>query len=271
MQPPATEERALLVALRGRNDELRDPREITTLLQRTGKPLLLIDESREKDFVFWSCVAVESKSIWELNARLDAARIADPRVRATGRRLLRETAPALVAYRRALDEALSRSRVLRAGIGYEQLRLWRREHRFEVVAQQSNTRFKEGEFAGVLSLVGTFAERLGLEGVVVAIVDAAMQNGLDPSQLRLASDELMTILIDDEIRPRLIWASTPESRDVGALLDLPDLDGAHAVLEPTYEEFSSGVRAATAGEVTYWMRPAAEPMAQSAQQRKPVE
>lgn len=255
LQPPEPDELKLLEALRAPNIDLRDPREIATLVQRARKPLLLIDETREKDLVIWSCVAVDGRTAWDINMRMDAAIQRAPFLRETsGTALLTETGAAVTQYRQLIEEALRSAHVLRAGITFDSLRAWRRKTRFGLTTVHTGLRLDKGEFAAIVSVIGAVAERMNLRGLVVAVVDSAMQNGLDPSQLKLAADEHGTILIDDQEQPLLLWPSTPEWRDVGALLDVPDFDAARSRSAPEYDRFLEQVRTAPVGDVIYWPR-----------------
>jgi hypothetical protein len=253
MQPPEFDETRLLEALRAPNVGHRDPREITTLVERSQKPLLLIDEIRENDCVIWSCVALDGRSAWDINVRMAAAVRHDPLLRKTsGNALLTGTSEAIIGYRRLIEEALGTASVLRTGITFDSLREWRRQTRFARSMAPTGKQVKKGEFAAICSLIRMLAERMNLFGLVVAIVDSAIQNGLYPSQLGVTPGEHATILIDHSERPILLWASTPESCDVGALLDVPDFDAARSRTEPEYRSFLERVRTAPLGTMIYW-------------------
>lgn len=136
----------------------------------------------------------------------------------------------------------------------DSLKAWRLAHNFELVTTPRGLSISRPEFAIVQNIARVCAERMGLRGHLLVVVDRATQNGLDPGQLRLEADELGSVCYRDEQVGCFVevLGSTPEDASVGDWLRLPDYDAARAVEDDLFESFSDRVMAAPEGQVIFW-------------------
>lgn len=261
---PARTEEALIAAFKSADDrDLRDPREVARVLARSGKPVLLIDEKRfggpGKPFVFFSVVVLPAAvalaalpSIWRASS---VNRWVED---LSGPRLLRDTRPEAVALRLELGTHLSQAVVVRAGITYDSLRRWRTDTGWPGIrTAQSGIEIKMSEFAVLQNLGVEVVRELNLRGLVLMVVDRAVQNGLDPSMHGLSVGELGAVTFDVPEHPGhlMILASTPEDATVGPWLRLPDFDAAVAAAAPEFAAFSHNVTSAPMNGTMVWWYP----------------
>lgn len=257
------EEASLVAAFKSPSATLRNPHEIATILAKSDKPLLIVDEKRIEPpgvpFVFFSVVMIPAREsldvlqrIWHVGNENRAA------LSLSGPRLLREKRADAIALRSELTTHLERARVVRAGITYDSLRAWRAAQKWDGLRlEHSGSTIDNLEYVILQNLGVTIARELNLTGLVVMVVDRSMQNGLDPSLRGLSPNELGAVTFDipDHAGHLMFLGSTPEEPTVGPWLRLPDLDAAEAAASTAFADFAERVRAAPLdGTMTWWVR-----------------
>ena len=259
---PVLDEELLIEALTsGRNDGRRDPRELITVLAKSNKPIFIVDEKRfqsdDPRWVLFSLVCLPAQlaenALHELTAICDQYPGA---ARRSGPGLLHAEIPGAEALRDCLATYRDQAQVFRAGITDAGLRAWHQSvGRPPVVFGHRRIATKAVEYFLVRELANHCAGEVSISGLGLTVVDSSVQNGLDPSLLRTANNEIGVVawnVPDSPCTMALYW-STPEERSMGALLRLPDIDCACAELENNFEDFKAKVFTATPEQpLVYW-------------------
>lgn len=258
-ETPALTEEALIAAFKhGSDRKLRDPRELVTVLARSGKPILFVDEKRIEPpgdpFVFYSVVALPSReAIAALQSITKLCLKATRAASWSAPKLIRENGHEATELRVELERHLEAAKVFRAGLTQKSLTNWKRETGWNgITTVQNRIHIRAREYAILQNLSVACVNWLNLTGLGLMIVDRGGPNGLEAL---VGESELGAITFDVEGTSchMAMLASTQEDLTVGGWIRLPDYDAARATRTEGFQQFAAKVREAPQdGTLVYW-------------------